>query len=175
MIVRDAQAVWHKNLKQGNGTIRFSDFEKPYSFASRFEPGGGTKLTNPEELIAAAHSGCFSMALANTLSQAGHEPASVRTTAKVHLDQGAITKIVLHTEAEIPGLDDESEFKKHAETAKKNCPLPLIRFSPSAPQPKPSPRLLLRQWSMMASWNGTNPFARICQSSSSRTILHRRA
>ncbi len=121
MIVRDAQAEWRKNLKQGNGTIRFGDFEKPYSFASRFEQAGGT---NPEELIAAAHAGCFSMALAHAMSEDGHVPASVRTTAKVHMDAGklAITKIVLRTEAEVEHLD-ESEFRQYAESAKQNCPV----------------------------------------------------
>ena len=121
MIVRDAQAVWNKNLKQGHGTVRFGDVEKPYSFASRFEQAGGT---NPEELIGAAHAGCFSMALALMLGKAGHEPESIRTTAKVHLDgeQLAITKIVLRTEAEVPGLDNAA-FRKHAEEAKAHCPV----------------------------------------------------
>jgi osmotically inducible protein OsmC len=98
-------------------------FEGSYSFASRFESGDGT---NPEELIAAAHAGCFSMALANVLSQAGHEPDSVRTTAEVHLDKDddgfSITRSDLSTEVSVEGLDDE-EFQKHADEAKRTCPV----------------------------------------------------
>lgn len=121
MVVRDAQAVWHKNLKEGHGTVTFADVELPYTFASRFQQGEGS---NPEELIGAANAGCFSMALANMLAKAGHEPDSVRTTAQVHLDgdKGAITKIVLRTEAVVPGID-ESAFREHAENAKANCPV----------------------------------------------------
>jgi len=121
MITREANAVWNKNLKQGNGTMRFGSVESSYTFASRFESGEGT---NPEELIGAAHAGCFSMAFANKLDQAGHQPQSVRTTAKVNLDmdQGKITRIDLHTEAEVPGLG-EDDFQRIAEDAKQNCPI----------------------------------------------------
>ena len=98
-------------------------FECPYSFASRFEEGDGT---NPEELIAAAHAGCFSMALANVLSQAGHEPDSVQTTAEVHLDKDnggfSITRSDLTTEVKTDGLDDE-KFQQHADEAKRTCPV----------------------------------------------------
>lgn len=121
MITRDAHAVWNRNLKQGEGTMKFGSFEGTYSFATRFENKAGT---NPEELIGAAHAGCFSMALANTLDQAGHEPRSVRTTAQVHLDpkQGAITRIDLQTEVDAPSLDD-GEFQRLADDAKRNCPV----------------------------------------------------
>jgi osmotically inducible protein OsmC len=98
-------------------------YEGPYSFQSRFEEGDGT---NPEELIAAAHAGCFSMALSAELGRAGHEVESVETEATVHLDKGdagpAITKIELRTRVSAPGLDD-SDFQQAAEAAKKGCPV----------------------------------------------------
>jgi osmotically inducible protein OsmC len=98
-------------------------FEGSYSFKSRMEDGPGT---NPEELIGAAHAGCFSMALANGLTQAGHKPQEIRTTASVHFDkteQGwGITRIELATEGSVPGIDDAT-FKGLAEEAKKNCPV----------------------------------------------------
>ena len=85
MPVRKAEARWEGSLQDGKGTMRFGDFEGAYSFSSRFEEGSGT---NPEELIAAAHAGCFSMALSNGLAKAGHPPTRVDTTATVHLDKG---------------------------------------------------------------------------------------
>ena len=98
-------------------------YEGSYSFPSRFENGDGT---NPEELIAAAHAGCFSMALSNVLAQAGFTPTSVDTTAAVHLDKVeggfGITRVDLSTVADVPGLD-AADFAKHAETAKVNCPV----------------------------------------------------
>jgi lipoyl-dependent peroxiredoxin len=98
-------------------------FEGNYSFKSRFENGPGT---NPEELIGAAHAGCFSMAFANGLAQAGHQPQEIRTTASVHFDktdQGwGITRIDLATQGNVPGID-EATFKRLAEDAKKNCPV----------------------------------------------------
>jgi len=98
-------------------------FEGSYSFKSRMEDGPGT---NPEELIGAAHAGCFSMAFANGLTQAGHKPQEIRTRASVHFDkteQGwGITRIELVTEGNVPGIDDAS-FKRLAEEAKKNCPV----------------------------------------------------
>lgn len=98
-------------------------FEGGYSFASRFESGTGT---NPEELIAAAHAGCYSMALSNILSQAGHPPTSVRTDARVHFGQVeggfAITRIDLETTGQVPGLS-EQQFQLHAEAAKVGCPV----------------------------------------------------
>jgi len=98
-------------------------FEGSYSFKSRMEDGAGT---NPEELIGAAHAGCFSMAFANGLTQAGHKPQEIRTTATVHFDktdQGwGITRIDLATDGNVPGID-EAAFKRLAEEAKKNCPV----------------------------------------------------
>jgi osmotically inducible protein OsmC len=125
MPTRTSTAEWSGNLARGNGTMSLGSgaFEGSYSFASRFESGDGT---NPEELIAAAHAGCFSMALANVLSQAGHEPDSVKTTAEVHLDKDddgfSITRSDLSTEVSVEGLDDE-EFQKHADEAKRTCPV----------------------------------------------------
>src|SRR5947209_1952306 len=125
MPVRTADARWEGNLPDGKGTMRFGGgaFEGQYSFSSRFEEGAGT---NPEELIAAAHAGCFSMAFSNGLAKAGHTPTRVDTTARVHLEKVeggfGITRIELRTEAEVPGID-EATFKEQAETAKANCPV----------------------------------------------------
>jgi lipoyl-dependent peroxiredoxin len=125
MAVRTADARWNGSLREGNGTMRLGGgaYEGPYSFQSRFEEGQGT---NPEELIAAAHAGCFSMAFAAELGKAGHEPVSVATTARVNLvkrDEGfTITRIELQTEAEVPGID-EARFQEIAEAAKTGCPV----------------------------------------------------
>jgi lipoyl-dependent peroxiredoxin len=122
---RKAQARWEGSLQGGAGTMAFATgaYEGPYSFQSRFEEGDGT---NPEELIAAAHAGCFSMALSGELGRGGHEPESIETEATVHLDkqdQGfAITRIELATRGRVPGIDAE-EFRRHAEVAKENCPV----------------------------------------------------
>lgn len=98
-------------------------YEGPYSFASRFEDGNGT---NPEELLGAAHAGCFSMALSGALGRAGHDPDSVATTANVELEKGesgfSITKVRLVTEAVVPGIDD-AQFQEIAQQAKANCPV----------------------------------------------------
>jgi osmotically inducible protein OsmC len=103
--------------------MKFGGFEGPYSFTSRFEEGKGS---NPEELIAAAHAGCFSMAFSNMLAQAGHKPRRVSTTANVHLDkvdQGfKITSIELVCEADIPGINNQ-QFMEIAQNAKENCPV----------------------------------------------------
>lgn len=123
MPIRKAQAVWSGNLREGNGRMAFGSFEGAYSFASRFEEGEGT---NPEELLAAAHAGCFSMALAHRLDQAGYTPRRVQTEARVHLEMTGngprISKIELHTEVEAPGLN-ETIFLEHAEAAKEGCPV----------------------------------------------------
>jgi osmotically inducible protein OsmC len=125
MPVRTAEAEWKGSLQEGSGTMRFQSgaFEGQYSFSSRFEEGVGT---NPEELIAAAHAGCFSMAFSGALTRAGHPPTRVHTTAKVHIDKGdagfSITRSELKTEAEVPGIDEDT-FKKEAEGAKANCPV----------------------------------------------------
>ena len=122
MPTRTANAVWEGNLREGKGSMHLGSgaFDGQYSFKSRFEEGAGT---NPEELIAAAHAGCFSMALSNGLASAGFTPDRVATTAKVFLGQGpAITKIELETEAKVPNIDEKT-FQEQAETAKKNCPV----------------------------------------------------
>lgn len=128
MPVRSADARWEGSLKAGGGTMRLAGgaYEGPYSFDSRFEEGAGT---NPEELIAAAHAGCFSMALSGALGRAGHDPTSVQTTAKVTLEKREegfrITRIDLVTEAEVPGID-EPAFAEIAETAKRTCPVSVV-------------------------------------------------
>ncbi len=125
MPIRSAEALWEGNLKKGKGKMKLGSgaFEGNYSFASRFEQGPGT---NPEELIGAAHAGCFSMALAMTLEQAGYTPEHIHTIAKVHIDKAGegfkITTIELDTEGSVPGID-ENTFKEKAETAKKGCPV----------------------------------------------------
>jgi osmotically inducible protein OsmC len=125
MPVRMSEANWEGNLKDGKGTIRLGSggWQGSYSFASRFQEAGGT---NPEELIGAAHAGCFSMALSHGLSQAGHTPKWVHTTAKVHLEKAGegfrISHIDLSCEADVPGLDQEA-FQKFADDAKQNCPV----------------------------------------------------
>jgi osmotically inducible protein OsmC len=122
---RNAEAAWEGSLKEGQGTVKLGSgaFEGAYSFSSRFEAGQGT---NPEELIAAAHAGCFSMALSHGLSQAGFTPRRVHTIAKVHLEKTdagfGIPQIDLQTDADVPGIDDET-FQQQAETAKQNCPV----------------------------------------------------
>ena len=122
---RKAQARWEGSLQDGNGTMRMATgaYEGPYSFQSRFEEGEGT---NPEELIAAAHAGCFSMKLSGELGQAGHEPESIETEATVHLDKQdagfAITRIELTTRGNVPRIDAD-EFQRHAESAKETCPV----------------------------------------------------
>ncbi len=125
MAIRTACAAWEGNLKQGKGTMSLGTggLEAPYSFAARFEDGSGS---NPEELIGAAHAGCFSMALAHELGEAGHQPVRVATTARVHLQKSgdgfAIPKIELETEADVPGIDEET-FQRIAQAAKQGCPV----------------------------------------------------
>jgi osmotically inducible protein OsmC len=123
MAVQRASAEWNGSLKEGSGKMRVGTgaFEGPFTFASRFENGKGT---NPEELIGAAHAGCFSMALSAALGRAGHNPTSIKTTAQVHLgatDAGpTITQIDLDVEGEVPGID-QAKFQEFAEGAKKGC------------------------------------------------------
>jgi lipoyl-dependent peroxiredoxin len=131
MTVRNAEAVWEGTLREGQGRVKLGSgaFEGPYSFRSRFEQGPGT---NPEELIGAAHAGCFSMALSAGLSRAGLTPRRIHTTARVHLENVGgsfrITRIELDTTAEVPGVD-AAAFAEHAETAKKNCPVSVALAS----------------------------------------------
>ena len=122
MAVRSSQAEWQGNLRAGNGTMKLGSgmFEGPFTFASRFESGKGT---NPEELIGAAHAGCFSMFLAALLSGDGYVPNSVKTTATVHLGDGpTITKIELDCVADVPDIDADT-FADYAVRAKEGCPV----------------------------------------------------
>lgn len=125
MTTRTATAVWNGTLKDGNGvmTVQSGFVEAPFTRASRFEDGKGT---NPEELIGAAHAGCFSMFLSALLSGAGHTPTSINSTSSVILgrdDTGPlITSIELVTEATVPGLSEE-DFHGFVAKAKANCPI----------------------------------------------------
>ena len=128
MPTRNSEAVWEGNLQQGKGTVKLGSgaYEGSYSFSSRFEQGQGT---NPEELIAAAHAGCFSMAFAHGLAQAGHDPRRIHTVAKVHLEKTAdgfrIPKIELETDADVPGIEDAA-LQQQGEQAKQNCPVSKV-------------------------------------------------
>lgn len=125
MSVRTAESRWEGTLKEGKGTMKVESgtFEGPFSFSSRFEQGTGT---NPEELIGAAHSGCYSMFLSAVLSKEGYTPTSIRTEAKVEIGEvdGAptITRIDLSCEAEIPDLDEKT-FQEKAAFSKEQCPV----------------------------------------------------
>lgn len=123
MPTRTAQAEWRGNLREGAGSMKFDAWEGPYSFVSRFEQGEGT---NPEELIAAAHSGCFSMQCSGVLGGAGYTPNSIRATAKVTVekvgDGFTITKSHLIVEGDVPGIDEKT-FLELADQAKATCPV----------------------------------------------------
>ena len=125
MPTRTATAEWKGSLRDGNGTMNMQSgsYEGPYSFQSRFKEGDGT---NPEELIGAAHAGCFSMALSGELGGRGITPESVRTEARVEVSKVeggfAISKIDLISRVKAPGVD-ESTFQEAAEAAKKGCPV----------------------------------------------------
>lgn len=125
MPVRKAEAEWRGTLREGKGEIKVESglFTGQYSFGTRFESGKGT---NPEELIGAAHAGCFSMALAAGLERAGKPAKRVHTTASVRLekvgDSFGITKIDLDCEADVPGIDNAA-FQEEAKKAKENCPV----------------------------------------------------
>jgi osmotically inducible protein OsmC len=133
MPIRTATARWQGNLTDGSGTMKTGKggYQGNYSFKSRFEEGEGT---NPEELIGAAHAGCFSMKFSGDLAAAGFPPNSVDTTAKVHLDKVdggfGVTRIELETVGDVPGID-EGTFQKVAEGAKENCPISKL-LSPGA-------------------------------------------
>jgi lipoyl-dependent peroxiredoxin len=125
MATRDGSAEWQGDLMGGSGELTVGEgaWRGDYSFASRFEEGAGT---NPEELLAAAHAACFSMALAGILAEHGHQPRSVRTRARVHLrnvdGQPTIQQIDLETEGDVGEIDEE-HFREHAEEAKAGCPV----------------------------------------------------
>ena len=126
MPTRKAEAEWKGNLAEGSGRLKVGSgaIDVPYSFKSRFEEG--QSATNPEELIGAAHAGCFTMALTAQLSRQRITPTRIHTEAKVHLEKVGeaftITQIDLATEADIPGIDDAT-FQKYAQDAKQNCPV----------------------------------------------------
>jgi osmotically inducible protein OsmC len=126
MPTRKAEAEWEGNLAEGSGRLKVGSgaFEGPYSFKSRFEEGQAA--TNPEELLGAAHAGCFTMALTAGLSRAGIKAKRIHTEARVKLEKVgeafSITQIELEMEAEIPDVDDPT-FQKYALDAKQNCPL----------------------------------------------------
>ena len=128
MTTSTATSTWNGGLKNGSGTFQAASgaFQAPYSFPTRFE---GLKGTNPEELLAAAHSACFSMALSAGLEQAGHPATTVTTTASVTIGVvgGApkITNIKLVVRAKVPGLD-QAGFIKAAEAAKNGCPVSIL-------------------------------------------------
>lgn len=128
MLTRSAKAQWQGDLQSGQGTIELTSgtFKQSYNFGSRFEDGQGT---NPEELIAAAHAGCFSMALAHVLAQAGYCPKSIQTTGKVSLEKAGegfkISTSVLECRASVPDIS-QADFQSHAETAGQNCPVSQV-------------------------------------------------
>jgi osmotically inducible protein OsmC len=122
MAIRTSSAEWKGTLKEGAGSMKLGSgaYDGPFTYASRFESGPGT---NPEELVGAAHAGCFSMFLSALLTNAGFTPTRIQTTATVHLEEGpTITLIELDTQAEVPNLT-EAALLEHAEAAKKNCPV----------------------------------------------------
>ena len=125
MATRSAEAVWNGNLKEGNGTMKLGSgaYEGKYSFASRFESGQGT---NPEELVGAAHAGCFSMALSGSLARAGSPPARLNITARVTFDKGEagwrVVSSALTVRGVVPGATADS-FREAAEAAKDGCPI----------------------------------------------------
>lgn len=120
---RFANAQWNGNFKDGSGSMNFGDFEGPFSAASRFEEGDGT---NPEELIGAAHAGCFSMAFSLALGAEGFDPNSIDTDAEVTIEKRGedfvISTVRLETEGDVPGIDEET-FQSIAVAAKDGCPV----------------------------------------------------
>mgnify|MGYP006270511927 CR=1 FL=1 len=123
MATRSAETRWTGSLKEGEGTMKLESgaFDGKFSFSTRFEDGVGT---NPEEMIAAAEAGCYTMALNNELYKAGHEPNYVHTRATVRMgridDQPSITKMILDVEADVPDMDEDT-FTEFAETTKEAC------------------------------------------------------
>jgi osmotically inducible protein OsmC len=123
MSIRKANSIWNGTLKEGKGTMNFSNYSGPFTFKSRFEEGTGT---NPEELVGAAHSGCYSMFLAALISETGLAPESVETTAKVHLERDEtgplVTTIELDCKVKCNGLSRE-KFEELSVAAKQKCPI----------------------------------------------------
>lgn len=119
---RNATAVWQGSIKEGHGKLTTQSHtlnNTAYSFASRFENGTGT---NPEELIAAAHAGCFSMMLTSQLTKAGFTAEKIETQAEITLDNGTITTSALTLKAKVPGID-KAQFAELAKNAEQNCPI----------------------------------------------------
>lgn len=131
MAVRNADAYWQGNLKEGKGTLRLGSgaYEGGYTWSSRFEDGAGT---NPEELLAAAHAGCYSMALSSNLGKAGFTPTDIHTRVQVEIKlvegKNRITQIRLETEAKVPGIED-AQFQQIAESVKQGCPVSVALSS----------------------------------------------
>ncbi len=123
MSIRTAKAEWNGTLKEGKGVMQFSNYDGPYTFKSRFEEGDGT---NPEELVGAAHAGCYSMFLSALISGENLSPASIKTTAKVHLGKDdigpVITSIELDCQVVCEGLTQD-KFDELAAAAKAKCPI----------------------------------------------------
>ncbi len=125
MPTRTSDAEWHGNLREGHGHMRFGGgaYEGAFTWASRFSDGGGT---NPEELIAAAHAGCYSMALSGDLTAAGFKPELIRASAEVRLEhvnnKWTISQVDLTVGAKVPGIDDAT-FQKIAEGTRTGCPV----------------------------------------------------
>lgn len=121
MATRQATAVWEGTLKEGNGSLQYGKYNQPFNFISRFE---GSGETNPEELLGAAHAGCFTMALNAALHREGFTPGKVQTTATVHLTKGeagfSISQIDLNCEAQVPDIDP-AKFQELAEATKDGC------------------------------------------------------
>ncbi|MBK8137563.1 MAG: OsmC family peroxiredoxin [Chloroflexi bacterium] len=121
MATRQATAVWEGTLKEGNGTVSYGKYAQPFNFVSRFE---GSDNTNPEELLGAAHAGCFTMALNAAMFRAGFNPVKVTTVAKVQLSKGeagfSISQIDLECEASVPDIDP-AKFQEMAEATKDTC------------------------------------------------------
>jgi lipoyl-dependent peroxiredoxin len=125
MPTRSATAVWNGSGKEGSGTVSTQSTalnNAQYSYKTRFEEGVGT---NPEELIAAAHAGCFAMKMSFVLGAAGFTPTSLKVTCGITLDSGKITGSQLQLIAEVPGIDQQ-KFSECAEEAKANCPISLL-------------------------------------------------
>jgi len=123
MAIRTAKAEWNGTLKEGNGTMIFSNYNGPYTFVSRFEEGDGT---NPEELVGAAQAGCFSMFLSALISGENLTPESIQTTAKVHLERDeigpGISTIELDCQVKCDGISQE-KFEELAAASKEKCPV----------------------------------------------------
>jgi lipoyl-dependent peroxiredoxin len=125
MPVRTAEAVWDGSLREGKGKMKFGKgmFEGPFTWSSRFENAEGT---NPEELLGAAHAGCYSMALSSGLGKAGFTPVTIHTLARVTIEKvgghDRITRIHLETEASVPGISNE-QFQQIAENTRTGCPV----------------------------------------------------